>query len=88
VSDLIQRNLDRIATSQANYNESVSMTDLPESSAFVKGYDATRGKAIVQTLQGNVYYCNSQSTGGAAIGDKVPLTLVAGGTPTIDTMPM
>lgn len=87
MTDLVQRNLNRIYTAQANYSDRVSAPAMPETKAFYQGYDATSGKNIVKTVTGSVYYCQSQSTGATAIGDGVSLEVGMTGTPQIDTMP-
>ncbi len=84
---LLARNRDRLLTAQSNYNTSVSELPTQPSSAFVQGYDAVRGQVIVKTIEGDVFYCQSQTNGSMAIGNKVSLNLTQGGTPSVDGMP-
>ncbi|BAS55388.1 hypothetical protein NIES2135_53270 [Leptolyngbya boryana NIES-2135] len=82
---LQQRNRDRVLTNKANYDAAVSQTQPPPTSAFYQGF--RDGRHIVKTVAGDVYHGVSLSNGATAIGDKIGLSLTAGGVPQIDTMP-
>lgn len=84
---LQQRGLDRLATAQTDYNQRLLAPQAPDNTAFVERYDAATGKYVVRSESGNRYSCLLQSTGAAAIGDKVLLIQTMGGVPYIDIMP-
>lgn len=84
---LQQRGLDRLALAQSAYDQQILAPQVPENAAFVERYDATVGKYVVRSESGNRYSCLLQSTGAAAIGDKVLLIQATSGQPYIDIMP-
>ena len=85
MSDLSQRNADRLNQATADYNQRQLTPTPPPTFAFYLGYDKGLHKA--KGVDGSVYYGQFISTGGVATGVKVSVSLTRGGVPQFDTMP-